>query len=56
MLGLLFTGRLVEETKVGKYTAVVPTLGGQTWITGKVTYVVDPDDSHADGFTAGDTG
>jgi proline racemase len=42
VLGTVFTGRLVEETKVGKYTAVVPTLGGQAWITGMATYVVDP--------------
>jgi len=54
VLGTVFTGRLVEETKVGKYTAVVPTLGGQAWITGMATYVVDPDDPFPDGFTVGD--
>ena len=51
---LLFTGRLIEETKVGNYTAVVPTLGGQAWITGMATYVVDPDDPFPEGFTVGD--
>jgi proline racemase len=54
VLGTLFTGLLVEETKVGKYTAVIPTLGGQAWITGMATYVVDPDDPFPDGFTVGD--
>jgi proline racemase len=54
VLGTVFTGRLVEETKVGKYTAVVPTLGGQAWITGMATYVVDPDDPFPEGFTVGD--
>ena len=54
VLGTVFTGRLVEETKVGKYTAVVPTIGGQAWITGMATYVVDPDDPFPDGFTVGD--
>jgi proline racemase len=54
VLGTVFTGRLIEETKVGKYTAVVPTLGGQAWITGMATYVVDPDDPFPEGFTVGD--
>src|SRR6476661_862032 len=54
VLGTVFTGRLVEETRVGKYPAVVPTLGGQAWITGMATYVVDPDDPFPEGFTVGD--
>ena len=39
-----FTGRLIRETRVGDYKAVVPTLSGQAWITGFANYVVDPDD------------
>jgi proline racemase len=54
VLGTVFTGRLVEETRVGTYPAVVPTLGGQAWITGMASYVVDPDDPFPDGFTVGD--
>jgi proline racemase len=54
VLGTVFTGRLVEETRVGKYPAVVPTLGGQAWITGIASYVVDPEDPFPDGFTVGD--
>ncbi len=34
VLGTVFTGRLVEETTIGRYPAVVPTLSGQAWITG----------------------
>jgi len=49
-----FTGRLVAETTVGQYPAVVPTLSGQAWITGFASYVVDPDDPFPDGFTVGD--
>src|SRR5712692_6196084 len=41
ILGTLFTGRLVEETQVGPYRAVVPTLSGTAWITGIAQYVVD---------------
>ena len=32
ILGTIFTGRLIRETKVGQYTAVVPTISGQAWI------------------------
>jgi proline racemase len=54
ILGTLFTGRLIGETKVGEYRAVIPTLSGQAWITGFASYVVDPDDPFPDGFTVGD--
>ena len=42
ILGTTFTGRLIEETRVGPYAAVVPALSGQAWITGFAQYVVDP--------------
>jgi len=54
ILGTLFTGRLIEETTVGPYHAVVPTLSGTAWITGLAQYVVDPDDPFPNGFTVGD--
>jgi proline racemase len=54
ILGTVFTGRLVEETQVGEYQAIVPTISGQAWITGFATYVVDPTDPFPDGFTVGD--
>ena len=54
ILGTVFTGRLVEESTVGPYRAVVPTLSGQAWITGFAQYVLDPDDPFPQGFTVGD--
>jgi proline racemase len=54
ILGTVFTGRLLRETTVGDYPAVVPTLRGSAWITGFAQYVVDPDDPFPDGFTVGD--
>jgi proline racemase len=54
ILGTVFTGRLVEETAVGGYAAVVPTLSGQAWITGMSTYMLDPGDPFPEGFTVGD--
>jgi proline racemase len=54
VLGTVFTGRLVEETNVGPYAAVVPTLSGRAWITGFAQYVLDPEDPFPEGFTVGD--
>jgi len=54
ILGTTFTGRLVRETTVGEYAAVVPTLSGTAWITGFAQYVVDPEDPFPEGFTVGD--
>jgi len=54
VLGTLFTGRLVEETRVGPYRAVVPTISGTAWITGFAQYVLDPEDPFPQGYTVGD--
>jgi proline racemase len=54
ILGTTFTGRLLEETRVGPYAAVAPSLSGQAWITGFAQYVVDPEDPFPEGFTVGD--
>ncbi len=54
ILGTVFTGRLIRETQVGPYRAVVPTLSGQAWITGFAQYVLDAEDPFPEGFTVGD--
>jgi proline racemase len=54
ILGTTFTGRLVEETRVGPYAAVVPELTGTAWITGMQTVVLDPSDPFPEGFMVGD--
>jgi proline racemase len=54
ILGTTFTGHLIEETEVGPYRAVIPTISGQAWITGFAQYVVDPEDPFPNGFTVGD--
>lgn len=54
LLGTIFMGRLIRETTVGPYKAVVPTLSGQAWITGFNTYVLDPSDPFPEGFRMGD--
>lgn len=54
LLGTVYTGELIEETKIGDYNAVVPLLSGQSWIYGFSTYVLDPTDPFENGFTMGD--
>jgi len=54
ILGTVFTGRLLEEARVGERAAVVPQITGSAWITGVADYVVDPTDPFPDGFTIGD--
>jgi proline racemase len=54
ILGTVFTGQLLEETRIGDRAAVVPQITGQAWITGIAEYVVDPTDPFPDGFTVGD--
>jgi proline racemase len=54
ILGTVFTGRLVEETRVGAIRAVVATITGSAWITGFASYLVDPEDPFPEGFTVGD--
>jgi proline racemase len=54
ILGTVFTGRLLEETRIGDRAAVVPQITGQAWITGFADYVLDPTDPFPEGFTIGD--
>jgi proline racemase len=54
LLGLVYTGTLIAETDVGGRPAVVTTIGGQAWISGFSTHVLDPSDPFAHGFTVGD--
>ena len=53
-LDTVFTGRLIRETTVGGVPAVVPTITGTAWITGKAQYVLDPTDPFPEGYTIGD--
>jgi len=44
VLGTEFRARIVRETKVGPFAAIVPEVEGSAWITGFPTFVIDPDD------------
>ncbi|MFF0217935.1 proline racemase family protein [Streptomyces vinaceus] len=49
-IGTEFTGRLIGETTVGGFPAVVPTVTGRAWITGTAQYFLDPADPFPAGF------
>ena len=52
--GTTFRGRLIEETKVGDYPAVIPEVTGSAYITGFNHIFLDPDDPlGAEGFLLG---
>lgn len=53
-LGTTFTGRILHETTVGPYKAIVPTLSGQGWIYGTSNYSLDATDPFPQGYTVGD--
>jgi len=55
IIGSLFYGRLIAETKVGPYTAVVPTIRGNAYIMGFQQFVLDPRDPFPAGFLLGRT-
>ncbi len=50
LIGSRFTGRLISQTSVGPFPAVVPTIRGRAWITGLSQYLLDPDDPFPAGF------
>ncbi len=54
VLGLTFTGNLVEETMVGDRKALIPTITGEAFIYGYSNYVLDAEDPFTEGFTLGD--
>ena len=49
-IGSKFIGRLVQETKVGNFDAVIPTVTGRAWITGTSQFMLDPSDPFPAGF------
>lgn len=45
-----FKSRILEETKVGDFPAVVPEVTGSAYVTGMHTFVIDPEDPFQEGF------
>jgi proline racemase len=51
IIGSRFTGRLLEEVRLGDTPAVVPEVSGRAWITATGQYLLDPSDPFPAGFT-----
>ncbi len=45
-----FSGRVVAETRVGSFPAVIPEVSGSAFITGRCEFVIDPRDPLGRGF------
>ncbi|WP_313810589.1 proline racemase family protein [Glutamicibacter sp.] len=54
LMGIRFTGKVVDEVVLHGRKAIVPTIGGQCWISGFSKYVLDSTDPFPEGFTIGD--
>jgi proline racemase len=50
IIGTTFTGRVLEETKVGNFDAVIPEVSGRAFMTGFNQWVVEEEDPVAEGF------
>lgn len=46
----IFNGRIVGQTQVGPYDAIVPEVSGRAFITGRHEFIIDPRDELGRGF------
>ena len=53
ILGTRFGGKIVEETQLGPYPAIIPEIEGHACLTGRHEFMIDPDDPLKDGFLLG---
>jgi proline racemase len=53
IIGSVFRCRVLEETKVGDFPAIIPEITGSAYVTGMHTFVIDPDDPFWQGFQLG---
>lgn len=54
LIGSRFVGRLVEETTIGDLPAVIPTIRGRAWVTGRGEAVLEDPDPFPSGFVVAD--
>lgn len=50
IIGTVFKGRVLSETKVGEYDAVVPEVSGKAYICGFANWIINEEDPLAFGF------
>lgn len=55
LIGSTFSGSILEETKVGPVSAIIPEISGRGWITGLHQHMLDPTDPWPQGYRLSDT-
>ncbi|MET1416920.1 proline racemase family protein [Roseibium sp. HPY-6] len=55
IIGSIFTGKILSETRIGDRSAILPLISGRGWITGVHQHMLDPDDPWPDGYKLSDT-
>ena len=50
IIGLQFSGSLVDRTTVGEFPAIVPRITGSAWITGEHKFIINDSDPLGNGF------
>jgi proline racemase len=55
IIGSRFDGRIAAESACGGRPAIIPEITGRAYITGMMTYFLDPEDPFPDGYTVADT-
>ncbi len=50
LTGALFTGKALEETRAGRFPAVIAEVGGKAHYTGRATFTLEEDDEIGRGF------
>lgn len=55
LIGTLFRGRIIGESSVGEYPAIIPEVSGNAYVIGFQHLVVEPDDPLNKGFLLSDT-
>jgi proline racemase len=55
IIGSEFLGRIEADTLLGGRPAIIPSVSGRAWITGKRTEMLDPSDPWPDGYRLSDT-
>jgi len=53
IIGTLFKCRILAETTVGEFPAIIPEVAGSAYVTGMHTFVIDPDDPIKEGILLG---
>ena len=55
IIGSRFVGKILEVNQKGRRTVITPQITGRAWITGRYTYLLDPQEPWQAGYMLSDT-